>query len=281
MVAFLRLRAHRWLKWTAWIILSLGLASAAMGILAASEGFSRPIDPDPLRLIEILTFGSAAVCCSAMVIRSLLARQINPNWNYPQRPPVIPGAPQAFKFDPVQNKVETSAQIATLAENPQSEPAGPTMLSYESQPAQLEPGGWVTVQLLRLRPPPRCCCCLEQTRTLRPYKCGRLANVQLPLCQKCATYYKGEQTWVVLVSALIATVLGVAAAWVVPNRSIAILLVLAGVGCVIGLVGGLGIAIKWAAPAGFSRFSPELNTVRIRFRNPAYLRAVLEAGQVV
>jgi hypothetical protein len=44
---------------------------------------------------------------------------------------------------------------------------------------------------------------------------------------------------------------------------------------------GVYIASVRTAPAHFSRFSAAQNTVRIRFRNPAYVHALLEGGRVV
>jgi hypothetical protein len=276
MVAALRRRAHRWLKWTAYIILSLGLVAAAMGILTASNGFSHPIEPDQLKVIAILIGGSILICAAGLWIRSLLAQQIDPNCNHPNQPGIIPGAPQAFKLDPARSHPEATAPAPqpVLA----ATTSAPT-LAYESQPLQLEPGGWVTVQLMKLRHPP-CCCCLGQTHALRTYTCGPLAKVQLPVCEKCVAFYKGEQTWINLVAAVAGAALGVVAAFVWSASSLGFFALLA-IGCTIGLLVGLCVSAKRAAPAGFSRFSAELNTVRIRFRNQAYVRALLAAGQIV
>lgn len=136
------------------------------------------------------------------------------------------------------------------------------------------------MQLLDLRHPPRCSCCLGHTQSLRKYRCGPLATVPIPLCDKCRKYYKGEQAWILFVAGAVGAAVGIfgAIALALPNIG----------GCILTLIStaaalavGVYVASVRTAPARFSGFSAAHNTVRIRFRNPAYVHALLEGGRVV
>ncbi|HEY2588447.1 MAG TPA: hypothetical protein VGI81_22085, partial [Tepidisphaeraceae bacterium] len=158
MVADLRRRSHRWLRWVAWVTSSLGLVSALIAILSATEAFHRPIDPDQSQSIAILLAASVGIWGAALQGRSLLARMINPNRNYPERPGIMPGVPKPFKPGTAPHATDVAGDPWT----PQLSPSAPTenttttarpLIAYEAKPPQLQPGGWVTVQLLDLRHP--------------------------------------------------------------------------------------------------------------------------------
>lgn len=288
MVADLRRRAHEWLRWVAWIGLAIGLACGIMGILAASNGFARSPEPEQAGLIAAIIACTFGWLCAALGGRSLLARLIDPNRNYPERPGLIPGAPQAIKLAPGGLAIDVESSFPGPSQALAMESKAPASsyesssrtLAYESKPLRVEPGGWVTVQLLSYRSPPRCSCCMDPTQSVRTYNCGRLAKVQLPLCEKCYDYYKGERIWINLVAGLGGAAVGMVAAFAtgITDGSVIALTALTSA---IGLLAGFYIAARRSVPAQFSRFSPALNTVRIRFRNPAFIHAVLEAGRVV
>lgn len=79
MVADLRRRSHAWLKTVAWVVLALGLASVALGILAASEAFRHAFPPEQSQTIALLLAATFGVWGAAMLGRSLLARTIDPS----------------------------------------------------------------------------------------------------------------------------------------------------------------------------------------------------------
>lgn len=154
------------------------------------------------------------------------------------------------------------------------------LIGYEARPPQLEPNGWLTVQLLELRHPPCCSCCLAPTQSLRAYACGPLAKVPIPVCEKCNRFYKGERAWILFVAGAVGAAAGIGSAMALslPAEGGAVLTLIASAAA---LVVGAYIASIRTVPARFSRFSATQNTVRIRFRNPAYAHARLEAGRVV
>lgn len=279
MVSDMRSRAHQWLRWVAWVTLAIGIVCAIMGVLAATNGLSRSMEPEQAGLAAIIMLVTFAIFGGSLFGRSMLAGLIDPNRHYPQRPAPIPGAPQPIKLERNGNELIVASSSPPLAPVTSAD-ADPKTLAYESKPLQVEPGGWVTVQLLNYRNPSRCSCCMRATQSLRIYKCGRLASVQLPLCEQCRAYYKGEKLWICAVAILAGAAVGLIGAIAldaVDGRGVALM----AISCAIALLGGLWIAVRRAAPAQFSRFSPSLNTVRIRFRNRCFLNAVLESGRLV
>ena len=157
-------------------------------------------------------------------------------------------------------------------------PAMP-LLDYESNPPELEPGGWLTVQLLALRHPPLCSCCLAPTESSCRYRCGSLATVPIPLCDRCSKFYKGEKRWILLVAGTIGAIAGLFCA-VALSLSTAGGLVLTPITTAAALIVGGYVASGQAGPASFSSYSASRNTLRIRFHNPAYVRVLLHAGRV-
>ena len=49
---------------------------------------------------------------------------------------------------------------------------------------------------------------------------------------------------------------------------------------VLGLIAGALLSFRYPGPVQFSRFRHDLNTVRLRFRNPAYAALIIEQGQL-
>ena len=49
---------------------------------------------------------------------------------------------------------------------------------------------------------------------------------------------------------------------------------------VLALIASALLSFRYPGPVQFSRFRHDLNTVRLRFRNPAYAGLIIEQGQL-
>jgi hypothetical protein len=281
MVMELRRRAHRWMLWTGYVIGSLFLASAVMGLLAATKTFSAPLEQH--QAIPVFALAGIGLLVGGLFLaaRHALTALIDPNRGGAGGPVPLPGAPRGVKLG-VQTQQHPHAPAVQQAQPSIARASAITTgLQYETRPSALEPGGWVTIQLAKVRYPARCCACLNETRKLQTYQCGRLAQTLLPLCEQCASQCKRNHWLTQIVAALLgvalALVLGIAA----PTPDVAFYIGISIGGLLVGALVGVPVANRLSRPAMFSRFRAELNTVRVRFRNPNYLRPFLEWGQLV
>jgi hypothetical protein len=157
-------------------------------------------------------------------------------------------------------------------------------------------GGWYTVPLARLQFPPRCSDCGQPTEAAVNASLGdadvagrvtgmaRSSELAVPLCQDCQgrmrlAYQRGGVRGLNAgaVLGLIAAA-GLAAA---QGEREPVPLALAGlvgalIGALIGFLAGSGLAQP--LPVQFRRYRPDLGTLQIRFRDPAYADHVLAAS---
>lgn len=157
-------------------------------------------------------------------------------------------------------------------------------------------GGWYTMPLARLQFPPRCCDCGQSTETTVSASLGdgdivgrvtgvsRSSELAVPLCQDCQArmrlaYQRGGVRGLNVGTVLgMIVAVGLAAA---QDERQPLPLALAGlVGALLGaLVGYLaGSGMTQPLPVQFRRYRPDVGTIQIRFRDPAYADYVLAAS---
>jgi hypothetical protein len=272
MVADLRRRAHRWMMKPAWaisifLLLFDGLW-IAIGISARLNGAHvRPIGP----IVAVIVGAVAITIVSATAAMQYLLRSwIDPNRGYPDQPGYIPGAPQAIK----------------LSDSSPPTPSGgfnrDPKLPYERKRRELEPGGWITVQLLaHFRCPPLCCKCLSSTSETHTVRITKLARVSVPHCRDCRRRALRSRVLFYAVVMLFSAVMGFfVPAFCGAKFDAGFSTFIAIIFGVLALITGALLSFRYPGPVRFSRFRHDLNTVRLRFRNPAYARLIIEQGQL-
>lgn len=271
MVADLRRRAYRWMMKPAWAIsiflLLFDVLWIAVGLSARLNGAQvRPIGP-----IVAVIVGALAITgvWGAAVMQRVLRSRIDPNRGYPDDPGYIPGAPQAI------------APFGSSGRNDLSSFNRDPKLPYERKRRELEPGGWITVQLANFRCPPSCCKCLSSTSETHTVRITRLARMTVPHCRDCKR--RALRSRVLLYAVMILSCAGMG--FFVPvffgakfdagfSTFIAIIF------GVLALIASALLSFRYPGPVQFSRFRHDLNTVRLRFRNPAYAGLIIEQGQL-
>jgi hypothetical protein len=281
MVDDLRRRAHRWMIMAAWGAFAICVLAIGFGFLGATDGFSRPMDREGTLFVIGAAIAAVIVVPIGLSIRRACAWSINPNRGYPETPGRIPGAPEAVRSG-TPATVTADAFSTTIADPALAAAStiAPQKLAYERTPSEVERGGWVTIQLSRFSCPPQCCLCLAATESACPYYITQLAKVMLPICTKCHRRSKESVrlfNWLAVVGcAAVGFFLSLLAS---PDfeagPAVTLVLIGAAVGSVIARIGPY-----FVRPIRFSRFRPELNTVRVRFRNPIFRRLVLEQGRL-
>lgn len=284
MIADLRRRAHRWVLTVCNVGAVVSLACALIAWLAANGPSKGPIDAAQLYWIWGMVFGGPVLAVMGWQIRRFWAGLIDPNRFYPQKPQPIPGVPAAFKPGDIQ-PVAPVAEFATAVAARQVQSAQQSaraQLGYEVTPPQVEPGGWLTVQLMNMTPPCQCCVCLNHTETLHPVAYSKLVKVPLRICDRCLS--QSRRATMLCQAGIVATglVLGLICGLLLSRSENFLVIVLTFTGFVAGILAA-GLLTRWLVPAAasFSRFSPDKNTIRIRFRNRAYLHSFSENGRLV
>jgi len=254
-------RHHGWLYGLAITFAILFGVAIFLWSVIATKGYDRAMKSDDVMVLIVMGVLLAMGVGLPILTRKLLIRRLNPNRNFPQRPDPIPGAPKAFR----------PGEEGVLDALPADAPAG--QLSYQHMPPEIEPGGWVTVQLALWPVPATCCSCLGQTQQVRMYTATATNSMKLPvrLCDQCRKFYRTKS----LVWMLIGFIICGAGAffWVASSGRKDDEVVAWLVGGFAGLLGvGIAAALahSFARPVGFSRFNGPLNTVRVRFKNSDY-----------
>lgn len=271
MVADLRRRAYRWMMKSAWAISIVLLLFdgfwIAAGISAKLDGAHvRPIGP--VVAVVVVAVAIAIVSATAAMQYALRSR-IDPNRGYPDQPGYIPGTPQAIKL--------SDSSPPTPSSGFNRDPK----LPYERKRRELEPGGWITVQLARFRCPPLCCKCLSPTSETHTVRITRLARMSVPYCRDCRRRALRSRVLFYAVVMLFCAGMG----FFVPvfcgaKFDAGFAAFIAIVFAVLALIASALLSFRYPGPVQFSRFRHDLNTVRLRFRNPAYAGPIIEQGQL-
>lgn len=271
MVADLRRRAYGWMMKPALAIsLFLLLFDALWLVLLISAYLRREhVIPAVIVLGIVVATVAVAILSGTAGLRHVLRSRINPNRGYPDEPGYIPGAPQAVRLC----DSSRGAPRAVFVRDPK--------LPYERKRRELEPGGWITVQLARFQCPQRCCKCLSATSETHKLRITRLAQASVPFCADCRR--QAMRSRIIFYSIVILVCVG--AGFLLPllcgaKFDINISTLIAIVFGVLALIAGALLSFRLPGPVRFSRFRHDLNTVRLRFRNPAYAPLVIEQGQL-
>jgi len=265
MVREIRRRSMRWLNWTALTLGIFGTIVLAGFVGNATRGFDRDLEGDDRTVAIIMAAVLVAVIVGPLLLRLFILRARDPNKDYPDRPAPIPGAPKPWK----------DGEDAVAAPPPLAFDAGDAgALTYQRIPPEVEPGGWVTVQLLEMPMPAECCACLMPTHEVMAFKKGELVQVPLKLCRPCQAVYRRRRRawmlWTVPVCAG-AAFLFTLMPDVAKEFGAAGAYIFIGIMALVGLLLGAVLGNTFAPPARLGRFDGRLNTLRIRFKNREYV----------
>ena len=272
MVRELRRRSLRGLIYTAITLAIVLPVFAFIYALNVTHDFRRSLQQDD----QIVLIVTAAALIGGVVgpiwLRRAILRSRDPNRNHPQPPDPIPGAPKPVRkseylqpFDPAAG---TPAELIDDDEQ----------IAYERRPPEVEPGGWITVQLLHPPLPQLCCYCLNPTNTISLYNYGgTLVKMPVRICKPCTRrFWMMRFGWTIValvVSLAVAYGATLLAGRMKDDERIAYTVA----GGIIGTIVGLVIAVKIAAPVTLGRFNSSLNTIRVRFKNRNYVSTFLAA----
>jgi len=288
MVEAMRVRAHRWLSRGSYVVGFLLGACAFFGFFAVAGIGGRSFQEDDLVRIFALVLLAPLTVIAGTAGRSFWSKSINPNRHYPQRPSPIPGAPIGVKRGCGPASTVTSAATTagdasnTLSFNTVREPLVNAIAAIPEQPSvpSIESGGWVTLQIANAHYPGFCCSCLKATDGVSSFKCAQLASLMIPICPSCEKHRSANQTLFIIGGVMWGGCLTFLLTFFAPKSDLEASLKFAGFGAVIGFFVGAWLARK-SGPVKFSSFSQELNTVRVRFSNPNYLRLLVDHGKLV
>lgn len=273
MVADLRRRAYRWMTKPALAVFVFLMVFAGLfavtGVLGKVQGARGPLATKGLLIALILAVIAVIVISVTAGLRNVLRSRIDPNRGHPDEPGYVPGAPQAISL----SDSSRGRPLADFNRNPK--------LPYERKRRELEPGGWITVQLAHFRCPPLCCKCLSATSEVHKLRITRLAQASVPFCADCRR--RAMHSRVMFYATVILVCAG--AGFLLPllcraKFDINISALIAIIFGVLALIVGALLSFRFPGPVRFSRFRHDLNTVRLRFRNPAYASLVIEQGQL-
>src|SRR5688572_27980292 len=248
MVRQVRKRTLAWMKMAALVLGLLGLLAAFIAYSVLTDGYDDPLTSEGQTALAAVAVLATLGVIAPLTIRQSLLGARDPNVAYPSRPTPIPGMPRAFKRD------ASGAMI----------PAGPPPGAARS------PDGWVMVQLLTMPLPPECSVCLMETDQVATFNKSELVQVPLRICPDCyAAYKRTRASWIVGgIGALALPALVIS--MLMPEVDLAGQVITTVIAAVVGGIGGAITGNDRGAPAKFGAFDSTLNTLRIRFRNPAY-----------
>ena len=271
MVAEMRRRGHRWILWIGWGLAGTCWFCALLWFIVAMHTMSRGIEHSQAVLAAALAGIGFVIAGLFVGIRHMLISTVDPNWHAERGAAVLPGAPRGMPTRGGDNGVQNfTAPAARTVAHSQSTGLLP-----------VEPGGWVTIQLARVRYPARCCSCMDETQRVRSYPCGQMAKFTVPLCQQCERRYSRKHWLTQIQAALLCSAVMLAGAYVALNRDPLIYILTAIGGLLVGALFGAPLANRIARPAVFSQYRFEFNTLRVRFRNENYAHALMTSGQLV
>ncbi len=257
MVREMRRRFGRWIIAVGAVALVIFLCTAGVIYLNEINDPRRPIRATSLTRIEDAFVLAIALYCGAIASRYALSFLVDPNSVYRADRPSIPGSPIGYR-------IGDSATIGKSALSPMPD----------------ERPGRATVQLAVARFPAQCCRCLKETSTTRRFRCGKLAQITVPVCQSCIRWVKAARVLLGIGGGLLGFVAGCAGAIYLPQGESEIALPVAVGGAAFGAALGLLIARSFRV-VKFSRFSSDRNVVRIDFKNHQYADLMREEGRLV
>jgi hypothetical protein len=275
MVRELRRRVLRPLIWVGIVPPILALVVIAMALLTAG-GVSR-IDGSGWRIIAGVVGVAAAAAGASLGTRYWVQCQLNPNHDHPMRPQSYPGAPAPWKLD-----ASGFAVSPRIPPTPALDQSNDSVLQYERPRPEAHPGGWIVVQLARVRFPEVCCRCLAGTRNVYQFPYHDRVNTPLRLCEVCTRRERRRMyacfglgflpVWIIIA-------IGVLSSKRMTPIEVAKALLLVGpiVAGLFGIVTGAMGSRMLSYAVELRRFSQERNTIEIRFRNRGYLDLFLEA----
>jgi hypothetical protein len=226
----------------------VGVLAVFIAYTALSDGYEDPLTSEGQIILATIATMAAVGVLAPLVLRGAMLSSRDPNVSFPNKPAPIPGMPRPFKRD---------ASGAII-------PAGPPPGAARS------PDGWVTVQLLTMPLPPECSVCLKETDRVATFNKSDLVQVPLRICPDCYAACKRTRTsWIVGgIGALALPALVIA--MMLPEVDLAGQIITTVIAAVVGGIAGAIIGNGRGAPAKFGAFDSTLNTLCIRFRNPAY-----------
>jgi hypothetical protein len=261
-----------------WTVAALvGVILASFLAAAAQEDWSAPGKAMPQRARVFLVFAALTTAASAavpLVVVPLLKRASDPNAGYPNKPDPIPGAPRGF------TAADPEFDRPPLPEETPPGPSGPRPLQYE----RLDPRaarGWITVQILHILHPPVCCSCLQPTESVFDFRpTGKVAEIPVRMCARCHRDYE-DRCFNWTAAGVVSCGLAVAAftyfAYTDGNFVLALAFAVIGAVFSAGFVNPAVAAVF--RPVRFRGFSREMNTIRLKFRNPVYNTAFAEENR--
>lgn len=257
MVREMRRRFGRWIIGVGAVALVTFLCTAGVIYLNETYDPRHPMRATSLTHIEDAIVIAIALCCGAIAARLGLSFLIDPNGVYRADRPNIPGSPIGYR-------IGDSAATGKSAISPITD----------------ERSGRATVQLAVARLPAKCCRCLKETSTTKRFRCGKFAQLAVPVCQSCIRWAKAAKVLLGIAGGMLGFVAGCAGAFYLPQGENEVILPLAFGGAAFGAAMGLLIARSFRF-VKFSRFSSDRNVVRIDFKNHQYAVLMREEGRLV
>jgi hypothetical protein len=217
------------------------------------EEFDRPMNQQDKAVLMVMCGLFVVTCFGPLILRRMLLKLRNPNRAYPQKPALVPGAPKAFKAngEPVEQRINEAEDE----------------LTYQRRPPEIEPGGWITVQLLEIPQPTQCCSCLEETSVMREFKPATLVEIPMRVCHSCWKAYRSKQVFWTIGATLLTAAIVYGLTMLDNSMKENERVIISSIAALFGLLAGLGLATKLGAPVTFSGFNKQLNTIRIKFKN--------------
>jgi hypothetical protein len=246
MVRELRGRSTSKLAFVRWLI-PCALATSALTLAGAAA--ARGGGPFPSEVRVMLTAFSAAAAISGallVAITSRARRRVDPNRDFPAPPQPIPATPR-------------------IRASNRAEKALPNFIA-----TCIEPGGWITVQMQGLTFPRICCRCLGATTELHSFPTLHQIRAPVRLCSDCNRVAQRRYRRSLLLMTLLGVVCAVPGLWT-DAEPIVRWIAFPFVGGALGYTLGAVLVNRHLNPVTIGKFDSVRNTLRLRFRNPAYL----------
>src|SRR5439155_17835843 len=146
--------------------------------LNVTHEFRRSLQQDDQIVLIVTAAALFAGVVGPIWLRRAILHGRDPNRAYPQPPDPIPGAPKPVrKSEYLQPFDQSAGTPAELLEDG---------IGYETRPPEVEPGGWITVQLLNPPVPQLCCYCLNPTGRIAMHNYGgTLVKMPVRICKSC------------------------------------------------------------------------------------------------
>jgi len=279
-------RQARWLLVIAWLIPVLAALFGLCVWWVASNGGRRPLDESTTQFLVATGMVATVLAAAAVFARRAWITRVNPNRNYPARPDPIPGAAPPVRITGTSGEIPADAVFITpdsptlpAGDRDPQPTAGTATLAYERRLPHLEPGGWLTVQLLRLRHPDQCCSCLQPTTASQGFRPH--IRLRIPFCRSCQRRLLKRTVLLIIAGIVAGGLIPAVLVALATNGNDPATAFAAAAGLVAGGLIGLWLRNALYRPVSYSRFDEQRNTLRFRFRNPAYMDSFAAANDFV